>query len=299
MQGPILITGAKGFVGRHLVEQLDGHSVDADADVTDSDAIAEAVARARPAGVIHLAARSSGATSWRHGSDVWQVNVLGTVNLLEAVREHAPRARVLVVSTGEVYGRAERIPTPEDAPVAPLSPYAAAKAASELAAGRAARADGLDVVVVRSFLHTGPGQSEEFAVGSWTRQIARLEREGGGALRVGDLSVQRDVLDVRDVCRAYRLLLDRPAAGTYNVATGHPVALGTVVDRLVSMARCHVTVERDPERGRPADVPVLSGDPTRLAKATGWRPRIPLEQTFADSLADARALAMQEKTAHV
>jgi GDP-4-dehydro-6-deoxy-D-mannose reductase len=298
VEGPVLVTGAKGFVGRHLVAQLEGKEVDADADVTDPQAIAEAVRRARPAGVVHLAARSSVASSWRQTAEVWRVNVVGTVNLLEAVRDHAPEARVVVVSTADVYGRAEQIPTPEETPVAPLSPYAAAKAASELAAGRAARTDGLDVVVARSFLHAGPGQSEQFAIGSWTRQIARLEHEGGGTLLVGDVSVRRDVLDVRDVCAAYRALLDPSvAAGTYNIATGSPVELEDVVGRLVGMARCPVSVERDPKRRRPADVPVLSGDPARLAQATGWRPRIPLEQTLADSLEDARALAAEERMA--
>ncbi len=221
---------------------------------------------------------------------------MGTVNVLEAVREHAPEARVLAVSTGEVYGRADEIPTTEDAPLAPLSPYAASKAAAEIACGRAARVDDLDVVVCRSFPHSGPGQTEQFAIGSWVRQIARLEEAGGGAVVVGDLSVERDITDVRDVCRAYRMLLDPGVpAGTYNVASGRAVPLRRVLELLVSMARCPVTVEQDPARFRRAELPVLGGNASRLRLATGWAPEIPLEQTLADALGEARASVERER----
>src|SRR6266542_3479810 len=148
-----------------------------------------------------------------------------------------------------------------------------------------------------SFPHIGPGQAEVFAVGSWTSQIARLEDEGGGTLRVGDLDVERDLTDVRDVCRAYRLLLD-PAVPleTYNVASGTAVRLAEVVDLLLGLARCPIEVERDPARTRPVDIPVQRGDPSRLAEATGWRPAIPLEQTLRDALDYARAALPRERT---
>jgi GDP-4-dehydro-6-deoxy-D-mannose reductase len=210
------------------------------------------------------------------------------VHLLDALKREAPGARVLVVSTAEVYGRnADR--ATEDAPVAPVSPYAATKAAAEIACGQAVRADGLDVVVVRPYAHVGPGQDERFAIGSWTRQLARLEREGGGTLLVGDLSAERDLTDVRDVCRAYRMLLD-PAvpAGTYNVASGTVVSMQHVVDRLVGLVRVPVQVERDPARLRPSELRRLAGDPARLHAATGWAPRIPLDTTLADALEAAR-----------
>jgi GDP-4-dehydro-6-deoxy-D-mannose reductase len=215
------------------------------------------------------------------------VNVDGTVNVLEAVRAERPEARVLLASTCEVYGNAERIPTPEDEPVRPVSPYAASKAAAELACA----VSGLDVVVARAANHEGPGRDERFAVGSWTRQLARLEAEGGGALLVGDLSAERDILDVRDVCRAYRLLLDTAVpAGTYNVASGETVSMALVVELLVELARVPVEVERDEARVRPAEIRRLAGDPSRLRATTGWRPEIPLEQTLADALAAARTL---------
>jgi GDP-4-dehydro-6-deoxy-D-mannose reductase len=149
--------------------------------------------------------------------------------------------------------------------------------------------DGVDIIVVRAFPLIGPRQSDEFAVGSWTRQIVQLESAGGGVLRVGDLSVERDLTDVRDACHALRLLLD-PAipAGTYNVASGRAVVLSRVVDILISLARCRVEAQVDPQRLRPAEIPILCGDPTRLKTATGWSPEYSLEATLADALDAAR-----------
>ena len=150
---------------------------------------------------------------------------------------------------------------------------------------------GLDVVVARPSNHEGPGRDERFAVGSWARQIARLESEGGGRLLVGDLTAERDILDVRDVCRAYRLLLERSVpAGIYNVGCGRTVTMAHVVEQLVELARVPVQIERDESRVRPAEIPRLAGDPSRLRAATGWRPEIPLEQTLADTLGAAREL---------
>ncbi|HET9544507.1 MAG TPA: GDP-mannose 4,6-dehydratase [Gaiellaceae bacterium] len=295
MSGPVLVTGAGGFVGRHLLAELGGRAVAGRADVTDGDALAAELREVAPAAVCHLAAATSVAESWRRGAETWRVNVLGTVALLDAVRAEAPEARTLVVSTGEVYGPTPDGPAGEDTPVAPLSPYAASKAAAELAATRAARAEKLDVVVARPFQHAGPGQDERFAIGSWTARIARLERAGGGDLEVGDLTVRRDLTDVRDVTRAYRLLLD-PAtpAGTYNVCSGRTVELATVLDTLVRLAREPVEVRDNPALRRPVDVPVLAGDPARLEAATGWRAEIPLEQTLADALDEARRRAAEE-----
>jgi GDP-4-dehydro-6-deoxy-D-mannose reductase len=289
VEGPILVTGAEGFVGSHLLAALGERAQALDGDVTDAQAMADAVGRGRPGSVVHLAAGSSVGDSWSDPGEAWRVNALGTVNMLEAVRTQAPEARVLVVSTGEVYGRAEEIPTTEDARIAPLSPYAASKAAAEVAAGQAQRA-GLDVVVARAFQHEGPGRDARFAVGSWSAQIVRAEEAGGGAIQVGDLTARRDITDVRDVVRAYEALLDPSVpAGTYNVASGRAVEMQEVLDILVGLAACPIEVERDPERLRPADLPVLSGDASRLRTATGWTPTISLEQTLADMLQAARA----------
>jgi GDP-4-dehydro-6-deoxy-D-mannose reductase len=291
VDGSILITGAEGFVGSHFLARLGERARPLDGDVTDAQAIADAIGRGKPEAVVHLAAGSSVGASWGDPREAWRVNVLGTVNVLEAVRTLAPRARVLVVSTGEVYGRAEEIPTTENAPVAPLSPYAASKAAAEVAAGQARRA-GLDVVVARAFQQEGRGRDERFAVGSWSAQIVRAEELGGGIVQVGDLTARRDITDVRDVVRAYEALLDPSVpAGTYNVGSGRVVEMQEVLDILVGLAGSPIEVELDPERVRPADLPVLAGDASRLRSATGWEPTISLEQTLADTLQAARSSA--------
>jgi GDP-4-dehydro-6-deoxy-D-mannose reductase len=286
--GPILVTGAQGFVGSHLLAQLDGRGRPIDVDVTDAKAVARAFAESAPAGVVHLAALSSVGTSWEDAGETWRVNVMGAVNVLEATRAQAPDCRVLVASTGEVYGRARQVPTPEDQPLEPLSPYAASKAAAEVACDQARRT-GVDAVVARAFQHEGPGRDERFAVGSWAAQIARAEESGGGTVRVGDLSVKRDIVDVRDVCRAYELLLEPSVpAGTYNVAGGRAVEMREVLELLVGLATAPIEVEPDPARSRPSDPPVVCGDASRLREATGWEPMIPLEQTLADTLDAAR-----------
>jgi GDP-4-dehydro-6-deoxy-D-mannose reductase len=297
VSGSIAVTGAKGFVGGHLFARLGEQALELDADVTDADALSQAIADAKPESVVHLAAASSVAASWTDAGEPWRVNALGTVNLLDAVRSHAPEARVLIVSTGDVYGKADELPTPETAPFRPTSPYAASKAAAELAADQFRRA-GSDVVVARAFQHEGPGRDERFAVGSWATQIARAEEAGRGTVLVGDLSPRRDITDVRDVIRAYEALLD-PAvpAGAYNVASGTVVAMRDVLDILVSLARCPIDVEEDPSRFRTSEVTEVRGDPSKLRAATDWAPTIPLEQTLADTL-DAARSAVAEKMAN-
>jgi GDP-4-dehydro-6-deoxy-D-mannose reductase len=289
----VLVTGSGGFVGRHLQDRLQDRFVPFEGDVLDASALAASVRDARPDALVHLAALSSVGDSWGDATEVWRTNVLGTVNVLEALTAGAPEARLLFVSSGEVYGRAAIVPTPEEAPVEPVSPYGASKAAAELACRQAA--SGLDVVIARAFPHVGPGQNERFAVASWASQLARLHAEGGGVLRVGDLDVERDLTDVRDVCRAYESLLDRAApAGMYNVSTGTPVPLKRVVELLVKAVAAPVKIEQDEARIRPAEVRRLAGDPSKLRAATGWTPEIPLEHTLRDVLAAARTTVETE-----
>ena len=274
--------------------ELGGDAVPFEGDVRSAEEVLAAIRSTVPGAVVHLAAISSVGDSWHRAAETWQVNTVGTVNLVEALVAAASDARLLLVSTAEVYGRADELPTTEAAPVLPLSPYAASKAAAELAAGQVARSAGLDVIVARAFQHEGPGRDERFALGSWTRQIAELELRGGGELHVGALSAERDITDVRDVCRAYRLLLDRAVpAGTYNIASGRKVLLSEIVDLLVELATCPVTVELDPARLRPSELEVAWGDASKLAAATGWQPEIPLRQTLADALDYARSAVSQ------
>ena len=282
----ILVTGAGGFVGGHLLPQLGERAVAAEADVRDAVAVAAELRAVGPTAVVHLAALSSVGESWADPVETWRVNVLGTLNVLQA----APRgARILLASTGEVYGRARTLPAAEDAPLDPVSPYGASKAAAELACAPARARGELEIVVTRAFNTEGPGRDDRFAVGSWARQIAELEQAGGGTLLVGDLSAKRDIVDVRDACRAYALLLDPDvAAGTYNVASGQAVGMQQVLDVLLGLARCEVRVEPDPERMRPVDLPELWGDPAKLHAATGWKAEIPLAKTLADTLDYAR-----------
>lgn len=266
-------------------------------DVRSPEDVLAAVENASPRAVVHLAAISSVGESWQRSAETWIVNAVGTVNVIEALVAAAPEARLLFVSTGEVYGHPAETPTSESAPFAPLSPYAASKVAAEIAVGQAARSVGLDVVVARAFQHEGPGRGDRFAIGSWTRQIAELERQGGGELLVGDLSPERDISDVRDVCRAYELLLD-PAVegGTYNIASGSKVALEEVVRMLIDLARAPIAAVTDASRLRPSDLPVVWGDSTKLRSATGWAPEIPLRQTLSDALDYARDVVEQGVT---
>ena len=268
------------------------------ADVTDPVALLAEVEAAAPTAVVHLAAISSVTDSIADPGTTWAVNTIGTVNLVEVVRRAAPAARLLVISSGEVYGDTGDEPADESRPLAPRSPYAASKAAAELAAEQAARAHELDVVIARPFAHTGPGHDRRFALPSWAAQIAELERAGGGELRVGDLTVQRDLLDVRDVVAAYLALLD-PAvpAGTYNVARGVAVPLGDLLALLIGAATVEITVEGDPARMRSVDTPLLCGDAGRLRAATGWQPVHPLAGTLGDLLEAARQSVIGDTSA--
>jgi GDP-4-dehydro-6-deoxy-D-mannose reductase len=286
----VLITGADGFAGRHLRSALDhrGDEVIAStADVRDAEAVAAELAAVQPDAVAHLAAITSVADAWSREREVWEVNALGTLNVVLGVARHAPGARLLVASSAEVYGRMTGDePLEEDHPLAPSSPYGRSKAAAEIACAR----DDLDIVVVRPFPHTGPGQSETFAIPSFAGQIARIEAGGAEpAIKVGNLSARRDYSDVRCVVDAYaRLLVARGGPRVFNVASGTSHSMRSILDRLLARATREITVETDASRMRPSDIPLLVGSPHRLAEATGWRPIRSLDETLADVLDAAR-----------
>lgn len=216
-------------------------------------------------------------------------NVLSTLNVLEGVRAEAPHSRVLTAGSGETYGAVpeERLPVGEEEQLHPQSPYAVSKASGEMLAGLYASAHGMHVVRARPFNHIGPGQSDAFAIGSFARQIARAELTQSGQpaiLRAGSLEVRRDFTDVRDVVRAYWLLLERAPPGVYNVCSGRSVALREMVDALVERSATPIRLEHDPSLVRTEELPESRGSFDRLVGATGWRPEIPLAQTLDDTL---------------
>jgi GDP-4-dehydro-6-deoxy-D-mannose reductase len=307
----VLVTGVSGFVGPHLARalvasgaQVVGLGIETEppagfklegwhvADLREPEAVMRAIARARPGAVVHLAGQSSAARSFADPAATFEANVSGTCNLLEAVRGGAPTARVLVVGSGEIYGpQAEGSRAGEETPFAPVSPYAASKAEADRLAEAAAQGEhGLDVIRVRAFSHTGPGQSPVFVVPGFAQQIAAIEAgQAEPVLRVGNLEVTRDLSDVRDVVQAYVALLDRGTRGAaYNVCRGEGVKLAEMVRRLVGLARIAIRIEVDPARLRPADILWLVGDPARIARDTGWRTGIPLERTLGDVLEEWR-----------
>jgi len=287
------VTGGGGFVGRHLVEhlRLAGDivtSVDLDVDVADSDAIAAAVVAARPDAIYHLAALSHVGDSWESPTEVLRVNVLGTAEVLAAARRLPKPPLVLVVSSAEVYGavQPDDLPIDESAPVQPMSPYAASKAAAEQLALQAWRGYGQPVVVVRPFNHIGPGQGPSFAVSALAKRIVEAQRSGARSIPVGTLTARRDFTDVRDVVRAYRsLVLEGKRGEVYNVCSGRDVAVFEIAQRLCELAGAEVEMVTDPSLVRVVDLPVLRGDSHRLAADTGWKPEIGLDQTLADVLA--------------
>lgn len=284
------LTGAAGFVGGFLARHLEacGDEVAALApgvDVRDGERVAAALAEAAPEVVYHLAALTHVGRSWAAPEETFSVNALGTLSLLEAARQLVVPPSVVLVSSSEVYGSGDGSPLPESSPLVPVSPYAASKVAAEYLGVQAVAGRGLRVVRARPFNHVGPGQSEAFVVSALARRIAEAEQAGGGIVRVGNLSPRRDVTDVRDVVRAYRLLAERGVAGeVYNVCGGQALAVSELLERLVELARCPIEVVPDPALARPVDVPVLLGDPTRLTELTGWSPVTGIDQTLADVL---------------
>ena len=287
------VTGGAGFVGRHLSDHLEAMgdqvtSVDQEVNVADPEAIAAAVAEARPEAIYHLAALSHVGESWEFPAEVLRVNVIGTAGVLAAARALPEPPVVLVISSAEVYGSVtpEELPIDESAPVRPVSPYAGSKAAAEQLALQAWRGHGQPVVVVRPFNHIGPGQAPTFAVSALAKRIVEAQHAGSSTVPVGALSARRDFTDVRDVVRAYRLLVvDGVAGETYNVCSGQDVAVGDVAERLCKLAGADVELVSDPSLLRAVDLPVLRGSARRLFEATGWRPEIPLDATLADVLA--------------
>jgi GDP-4-dehydro-6-deoxy-D-mannose reductase len=295
-----VVTGARGFVGRHLTRHLlalevDVVSVDVDdaqpLDITDRAAVERRIVAEAPDVVYHLAARSHVGRSWSDGNVLTDVNVGGTQAVVDACIA-AGVARVLVVGSAEQYGAVDDASRPVDerTPCHPVSPYGRSKLAAEDAALAAHRDHGLAVVCTRAFNHTGPGQSPAFLVPGLAARIADAEARGADEIALGNGDPVRDFSDVRDVVRAYALLAEHGVAGeVYNVCSGHGVRVGDLAARLVARARRPLRVVTADELVRAVDVPVLVGDPGKLIAATGWQPEHTLDDTLDAVLAEARA----------
>ncbi|GAC1427363.1 MAG: GDP-mannose 4,6-dehydratase [Candidatus Velthaea sp.] len=304
----VLVTGANGFVGRHLVAALEarghdvvrsGHGVYDERtlplDLHDPLNIRGVIDVARPDAIAHLAAQSFVPASIDDPLETFAVNATGTLHLLEAVRAAraagAPNPRVVVAGSADVYGAhpAQDYPLKESAVLQPANPYAASKVAAEALAIAAARSYGLDTVVTRAFNHIGPGQDERFAVASFALQLARIAAGGGPLLLVGNLDAQRDFLDVRDVVAAYVALLEGSgdSGEVYNIASGQATTMKEILRKLVTIARVGVEIRDDPARMRPSDIPITLGDATKLRERAGWAPSHSLPASLRDIYADA------------
>ncbi|HEX9467139.1 MAG TPA: GDP-mannose 4,6-dehydratase [Acidimicrobiia bacterium] len=295
-----LITGASGFVGRHLLAHLvtsgdTAVGVDRDGpepvDVVSAPALRRAVERAAPDVVYHLAASSHVGESWNDVDGLMRVNVDGTRNVLDACAAVATVRVIVVVGSAEEYGAVRtNAPIPEDTPLRPITPYGESKVRAEALAADAFRESGLPVVLVRAFNHTGPGQSERFLVPALAARVARAERDGHTTIDVGNLDTTRDITDVRDVVRAYRLLAQHGQPGqAYNVCSGRGIQVADIAHGFLALARCPLELSVDPALVRAVDVPALVGDPAKLAETTGWIPELLFDRTLVDLLDEARS----------
>ena len=302
----VLVTGAAGFVGSHLLELLERDDADVVAwlrpgteasingsrirwmavEMQDRSAVVDAIAETKPAAVYHLAGVPHVGDSWSHTNETFAGNVLATHYLFDALRRHSFKPRVLITSSATVYAPASRAISESDA-VNPNNPYGTSKLAQEMVARRSWQEDGVPALIARAFNHVGPRQTPAFVAPSIARQVAEIEAgRKEPVLMMGNLEPQRDIMDVRDTVRAYRAMMARATPGIpYNVCSGIPTAVRALVGLFVAQSRVKIEIKQDPARFRPNDTPLVLGDRTRIKNDTGWEPAIPLEQTIDDLLA--------------
>lgn len=312
----VLVTGADGFVGGYLIRYLLAETdlevigtvysrrkqPDPDfgssrvrlerLDLLERSVVVDVLTRFRPDYIFSLAGQAFVPLSWKNPQSTFEQNVFIMLNLFQSVLAAKLDPRILVVGSGDEYGaiEPEDLPIDEDTPLRPLSPYGASKVAQDLLAWQYHRSYGLQTVRVRPFNHIGPGQNEIFVTSNFAKQVAEIEAgKQPPVLRHGNLEAKRDFTDVKDIVRAYWLVLTRGQPGeVYNVGSGQEVSIQQILDILLSLARTPIRTEPDPDRMRPSDIPVFVSDYTRLQQATGWEPQIPLERTLHDILADWR-----------
>lgn len=305
------ITGIAGFVGSHLAELLlsKGYEVHglcrprsktdhiesiysklhlSDADLMDSHSLYDSISRIKPDYIFHLAAQSFVPTSWKSPSVTLEVNVVGSANLFEAVRQAGINPAIQIACSSEEYGlvHKDEVPITENNPLRPLSPYAVSKVAMDYLGYQYHESYGMNIIRTRGFNHTGPRRGATFAESSFARQIAMIEKgKQEPVIYVGNLDAERDYTDVRDMVAAYLLSVEKCEPGeVYNICTGESIVIGDMLDLLLSFSKVKVEIKEDPERMRPSDVPILTGDNSKFVAKTGWKPTIPFKQTMEDLL---------------
>lgn len=304
----ILVTGANGFVGQHLVKELADNGLSVVGvggqagtkakspyvaqymvlDLTDAGAVAKLDLRGID-GVVHLAGLAAVGPSFDHPLDYITTNVGIEINLFESALAQGVKPKFLIISSGSLYDAKASLPLTEESPVVPGSPYAVSKIGQEqIALHYGLR--GFECVIARPFNHIGPGQNPGFLVPDVAQQIIACEKGGHSEILVGNLDAKRDYTDVRDIVRAYRLLLEKGENGQiYNVCSGKAVSGNDMVAGLLKAADSEAPLKQDPSRMRPSDNPEIYGDSSKLTEATGWKPKIPLETTLKDVIADWRS----------
>lgn len=307
MKKTALIIGGAGFVGNYLAEYLHdicGYFVNStkleqetlqspygevyNLDILNQTEIENLIKDIKPDCIFHLAAQSSVALSWKRPQLTVDINVKGTVNLLEALKNVEYKGRVLLIGSGEEYGviKEEECPITEENLLRPGNIYAATKACQNLLGGIYARAYGLDLMMVRAFNHVGPNQIPQFVVADFCSQVAAIEKgKQTPEIHVGNLSAKRDFTDVRDVVAAYAMIIEKGKTGeTYNVGSGKAIAIDEILNRILSFTKEEIKVIIEKEKFRPVDVPIIEADITKLVTDTGWEQKIPLDRTLQETL---------------
>jgi len=301
----VLVIGAGGFVGHYLTKQLtsdgcevhgtyikggpypDQDIVSHELDILDQTAIEKLLIEIEPDWIIHLAAQSSVALSWKNPGLTIDINIKGTSNLLEAIKTKSPHVRLLLIGSAEEYGKTSHELIKETESLQPQNIYAITKVTQEMLGKLYVQAYGLDIVMARPFNHIGPGQSTQFVVPDFCEQVARIDKGlSEPVIKVGNLKAKRDFTDVRDVVRAYSLLLQKGEKGeVYNIGSSKPVTIQWILDTILSLSKKQISVEIDPQKYREIDIPVVSADITKIITRTGWKPQREILTTIEESFA--------------
>lgn len=302
-----LVIGAAGFVGGYLIKELKkSHDMEVfatklpnsqwestlarvyDLDIMEKDDIVDLLFEIRPDYIFHLAAQSSVGVAWKRPGMTVDVNIKGSINVMDAIRELYYKPRILLIGSGEEYGHIEEGETPirENNPLRPGNIYAATKVCQNMIGHIYSQAYDMELVLVRAFNHIGPGQAPLFVVSDFCKQVAEIEKNlREPVMKVGNLAARRDFTDVRDVVKAYVKLAQMGVPGeTYNVGRGKAIAIKELLQMIIERSIADIEVEIDPAKIRPVDVPVIEADTSKIYKLTGWKPEITLEQTISETL---------------